>query len=171
MPHRCCLLLVLVALHFSQAFIPHCDWKISRTEIFMASSSQKPKTSVSSAKKNPRLYPFEEARKIARGHGFESKQEFLDYDCAGAYQLPKKADEVWRDDWTSWEDFLGFPLDFEQGRQVAHALQLKDKQEYLSLMESKTISDNELASRLPYRPDLKYKDEWISWDDWLGTTD
>lgn len=114
------------------------------------------------------LYPFEEARKIARGHGFDSKQEFLDYECAGAYQLPKNADTVWREQWTSWEDFLGIPLDFEQGRKVARTLELKSQEDYLKLMKSKTIKDDELASRLPYRPDLKYKQEWISWDDWLG---
>ena len=43
-----------------------------------------------------RLYSFEEARKIARGHGFDSKEEFIEYECAGAYQLPKDADKVWK---------------------------------------------------------------------------
>lgn len=116
------------------------------------------------------MYPFQEARKIARGHGFESKQEFLEYDCAGAYQLPKNADEVWREDWTDWDDFLGIPLNFEQGREVARTLQLQSQEEYLKMIESKTISEDEIASRLPYRPDLKHKQEWKSWEDWLGTT-
>jgi hypothetical protein len=60
------------------------------------------------------------------------------------------------------------PLSFEQGREVARTLQLKSEEEYLKLMEDKTIDDNELASRLPYRPDLRYKHEWQGWDDWLG---
>ena len=46
--------------------------------------------------KSRRLYSFEEARKIARGHGFDSKEEFIEYECAGAYQLPKDADKVWK---------------------------------------------------------------------------
>ena len=75
---------------------------------------------------------------------------------------------MWSQDWTSWDDFLGIPLDFEQGRQVARTLKLKSQEEYLKLIESKTIRDDELASRLPYRPDLKHKQEWKSWDDWLG---
>jgi hypothetical protein len=115
-----------------------------------------------------RLYPFNEARKIARGHGFESKQEFIDYECAGAYQLPKNPESEWSDDWRGWDDFLGVPLSFYGGRQVARTLNLKSEEEYLKLMESKTIDDNELASRLPYRPDLRYKQEWQGWDDWLG---
>ena len=64
--------------------------------------------------KSRRLYSFDEARKIARGHGFSSKQEFLEYDCAGAYQLPKDADVVWQDEWRGWDDFLGVPLTFEE---------------------------------------------------------
>ena len=48
------------------------------------------------ANKSRRLYSFEEARKIARGHGFDSKEEFIEYECAGAYQLPKDADIVWK---------------------------------------------------------------------------
>lgn len=47
--------------------------------------------------KSRRLFSFEEARKIARGHGFESKEEFVDYTCPGAYQIPKDADVVWKD--------------------------------------------------------------------------
>lgn len=132
-------------------------------------SSPKQQQQPPSKKKNARLYSFEEARKIARGHGFESKEEFLEYDCAGAYQLPKAADQVWSKEWTSWDDFLGVTLSFEEGREVARALRLQSEEEYLKLIASKTINDNELASRLPYRPDLKYKREWESWDDWLGT--
>lgn len=72
--------------------------------------------SKSGKSKSRRLYSFAEARKIARGHGFSSKQEFLEYDCAGAYQLPKDADVVWQDEWRGWDDFLGVPLTFEEVR-------------------------------------------------------
>jgi len=153
-----------IILRLSEAFSPQYRLKTAKSEFLgpiMASQQ-------SSLSMKTRLYPFEEARKIARGHGFESKQEFLEYDCAGAYQLPKNADEVWSEDWTSWDDFLGVPLSFEQGREVARTLQLASQEEYLKLIESKTIKDSELASRLPYRPDLKYKQEWQSWEDWLG---
>jgi len=29
------------------------------------------------------------------------------------------------------------------------------------------LNDDDSASRLPYRPDLKYKEEWKGWNDWL----
>lgn len=47
--------------------------------------------------KSRRLFSFDEARRIARGHGFDSKEEFVDYSCPGAYQIPKDADVVWKE--------------------------------------------------------------------------
>ena len=160
-------------LHLSAAFMPpYARLRTARSATFgiivMSSPSQEQPTLTK--KKSARLYSFQEARKIARGHGFESKQEFIEYDCAGAYQLPKNPDQVWNEDWTDWDDFLGTPLSFEQGREVARSLQLQREEEYLKLIESKIIKDSELASRLPYRPDLKYKQEWKGWEDWLGVS-
>ena len=38
-----------------------------------------------------KLYSYEEARRIARGHGFQSREEFIEYECAGAYQVGAKS--------------------------------------------------------------------------------
>lgn len=55
-----------------------------------------------------------------------------------------------------------------QGRKVARALQdVATKEDYLNLMKSKRIPSNDAASRLPYRPDLLYKELWTDWDDFL----
>jgi hypothetical protein len=125
--------------------------------------------SSSTNQKKRGLYPFAEARKIARGHGFGTAKEFMEYDCPGAYQLPKNPNEVWADDWKGWEDFLGICLEFEEARNVARSLKNIDTEEaYLALFREKKLSDDDIASRLPYRPDLKYKDQWISWDDYLN---
>jgi len=127
-----------------------------------------PGVDVARAKKK-KLYPFIEARKIARGHGFQTKEEFIEYECAGAYQLPKNPDEVWKNEWRGWDDFLGVPLPFHQGREVARALEgIRSSEDYFELMRRKPFDDNDLASRLPFRPDLFYKSDWQSWDDWLG---
>jgi len=97
-----------------------------------------------------KLYSYEEARRIARGHGFQSREEFIDYECAGAYQLPKDADVVWAGDWTGWEDFLGVTLTFEAGREVARSLEVATEEDYMRLMKSKTIPEEDIASRLPF---------------------
>jgi pyruvate/2-oxoglutarate dehydrogenase complex dihydrolipoamide acyltransferase (E2) component len=51
----------------------------------------------SSSRSRRRLFSFAEARRIARGHGFDSKEEFHEYSCPGAYQIPKDADVVWKE--------------------------------------------------------------------------
>jgi len=147
---------------------------------------------------NPKkkLYSFREARKIARGHGFSNRREFEEYECPGAYQLPKNPHEVWREQWRGWDDWLGVPWTFEEGRGVARQLQFRTKEEYLEFFENRSKKnrnggdvggakdttseenildiddDDDEASigRLPYRPDLYYKnDGWRSWEDWLGS--
>ena len=142
--------------------------------IKMTSCSREGSSSASGGKlnrvrrKKGALYSFEEARKIARGHGFETKEEFMEYDCPGAYQVPKNPDDVWKDEWRGWDDFLGIMLSFEEGREVARDITgIRTMEDYIALLNSNQINDNDLASRLPVRPDLYYKSQWIGWDDWL----
>mmetsp|Transcript_37035 Transcript_37035/g.66664 ORF Transcript_37035/g.66664 Transcript_37035/m.66664 type:complete len:166 (-) Transcript_37035:464-961(-) len=144
----------------------HHHQRPSTTSRMAGSSSSA--TGSEKSTKSRRLFSFDEARRIARGHGFDSKEEFLEYTCPGAYQIPKDAHVVWKEDWRGWEDFLGVCLSFEKGQQVASALKgIETEEDYLNLIKSKTILDNDIASRLPYRPDLKYKNEWLGWDDFL----
>ena len=174
---RLIFIIACLVLHSSECFNLECAptsairrARYKGSVVVMLSSSSKQST-CSNAKNNNNnkkaLYPWREARRIARGHGFSSKQEFIDYECPGAYQLPKNPDEVWKDDWISWEDWLGICLEFEAGRDVARKLNVKTEEEYLKLFTDKLIDDDDIASRLPYRPDLKYKTEWQGWDDWL----
>ena len=76
-------------------------------------------TAPSGARKARMIYTWNEARAKARAYGFSTQQEFVDYECAGTYQLPKNADEVWAEEWTSWDDFLGVRLGFDQARDIA----------------------------------------------------
>ena len=122
----------------------------------------------SMSKRKKAIFPFREARKIARGHGFDSKEEFLEYSCPGAYQLPKNPDEVWSIEWKGWDDFLGVCYGFSEGREIARGLKVFSREEYLELFEKRKIDDDEPASRLPFRPDLKYKADWKGWEDFLG---
>ncbi|KAL3766050.1 hypothetical protein ACHAWU_002765 [Discostella pseudostelligera] len=130
-------------------------------------------TNTKTTRKSKRLYSFQEARRIARGHGFDSYEEFVEYTCPGAYQIPKDANIVWKEEWRGWDDFLGLPLSFPEARIIARSLSgISSEESYLELMKNKSssISDDDIASRLPYRPDLKYKTEWMSWDDFLNST-
>ena len=78
-------------------------------------------------------------------------------------------------EWKGWDDFLGLPLSFLDARTIARSLDgITTEASYLELMENKSSrlpdGDDNMASRLPYRPDLKYKMEWKGWDDFLNST-
>jgi len=53
------------------------------------------------------VWTFEEAREYARSFGFESKDEYIEYRCPGAYALPRDPVAAFGDLFTSWEDYLG----------------------------------------------------------------
>ncbi|KAL7490878.1 hypothetical protein ACHAWT_000389 [Skeletonema menzelii] len=153
----------------SDAFIPAAVHQLTKSQIILTMAEETTATTSSCNKsKSRRLYSFEEARRIARGHGFDSKEEFLDYMCPGAYQIPKDADVVWSESWQGWDDFLGITLTFSEGREVARKLEgIETEEAYMALMKSKTIPDGDISSRLPFRPDLKYKEQWKGWEDFL----
>jgi hypothetical protein len=155
---------ILVILFFACIFMPPGD-SLRIITIPTIMRSIKPSPVLLRAKA---MYSFADARRIARNYQFTTKEEFLEYSCPGAYQLPKNPDQVWADEWKGWDDWLGVTLDFEHGRQVARSLGLKSKEEYAELFQSKRIHDSEEASRLPFLPDKVYKDQWQSWDDFLG---
>ena len=57
-------------------------------------------------KKGKVVHSFHEARRIVRGHGFSSVEEFLEYECAGAYQVPKNANIIYQNEWKGWVSLL-----------------------------------------------------------------
>ena len=149
----------------------HSDMAASNDAVSNSKSKQK-RDNGPAATKARKLYTFAEARKKARSMGFTSEEEFIDYECAGTYQLPKNCHEVWSDEFTDWDDFLGIPLKFNEAKHLVRQTLVKEKgveseASYVELIKSGKISDDELASRLPLRPDLYYKAEWLSWDNFL----
>lgn len=98
----------------------------------------------------------------------------MEYDCPGAYGVPINVQELYPTEWRGWDDFLGVPLTFVVGRSHVHAqsqqkCNISTKEEYMDFVKQCTIEDEDSpCSRLPVRPDLFYKDEWMGWDDWLG---
>jgi hypothetical protein len=179
-----CFLVLFIswAVHTTHSFSPESPFSLplllkpyflrqqrpSPSQLYLAQNCDPSSGTAMSPKNNKRLYSFTEARRLARGHGFSNKQEFLDYDCAGAYQLPKNAEVIWQNDWKGWDDWLGIPWDFQKGREIARTLQLNTEDEYLTIFREKQItSEDDPVSRLPFRPDLYYKQEWQGWNDWL----
>jgi hypothetical protein len=149
---------------------------MSASDMQAANNSNIQRDDGPAATKARRLYTYAEARRKARTYGFTTRNEFVEYECAGAYQLPKNADEVWAEDWSDWDDFLGVPLSFDVARDVVRTangeggtgMVVKSDETYMEWLKSEAVSDDDLASRLPMRPDLYYKTQWVSWEDFLG---
>ena len=132
--------------------------------------------------------PFAEARSMARAMGMSSREEWDDYDCPGAYRLPKDPDVAWSAEWQGWEDWLGVTLPFAAAREVVRGLGLESEQQYAELRKAGADLERVSAEawnsghalkvrqaaaavdtgRLPARPDLVYREEWRGWEDWLG---
>jgi len=51
-----------------------------------------------------KFYPFDEASRLAREHGFSSVEEFLNYDYPGVYEVAKHSGELYPNEWLTWED-------------------------------------------------------------------
>lgn len=124
-----------------KGFRPHLrNWQACRSYIDYTPASAKP------------LFTFEVARKMARARCFPSVEDFLQYDAPGPYRVPKDPEVVYKGEWKGWEDFLGLFYTYQHARGLIVSNGIKTEQEYLFLQER--------DQRLPYRPDLFYKDQW-----------
>ena len=105
---------------------------------------------------------FDEARSMARAMGMSSKEEYDEYDCPGAYRLPKRPEETWPDEWLGWNDWLGVPLALADASAAARRLNLRTEDEYLAHVRAHP------GDRLPARPDRYYRERWDGWASFLS---
>ena len=105
--------------------------------------------------------------------GLRSKEEWDEYieegsGEHGAYLL-NRPDEMYREDWISWEEFLGAPRPYEDVRNlVRNVLKLRSMEEYREFVTSDTTRASGL--RIPARPEIVYKDKgWIDDENFFNT--
>ncbi|CAN5515657.1 hypothetical protein BH18THE2_BH18THE2_22250 [soil metagenome] len=122
---------------------------------------------------NKKFLPFHEARQFARGLGLKSSQEWLMYcKSSGRHEdIPIVPSKTYKNEWEGWGDWLGATtfgeikyLPFTQAREVVRKLGLKSVKEWEQYCKSASKRQD-----IPWKADRKYKKEWISWGDWLGT--
>ena len=120
---------------------------------------------------------FDKVKKFARSLNLKSYKEWVSY-CKSKNipdNMPTTPNQVYKNEWISWGDFLGTGnlsskqlqksfRTFEDARNFAHALNLKNVNNWRKFCKSDQKPDN--ISSIPYRT---YKNEWISWGDFLGT--
>jgi superfamily II DNA or RNA helicase len=118
---------------------------------------------------------FEKSKKFVQSLGLKSEKEYHKF-CKSEDKpktLPNSPNHVYKNrGWKSWADFFGTRnlkrglLYFEEAREIAHSLRLKNSEEWLRAKKS-----GRLPVGLPFSPNLVYKNQgWKGWPDFLGFT-
>jgi len=105
--------------------------------------------------------------------GVTSSRKFFNYIRTNSLpkHFPRRPDDFfrYRGHWKGWDDFLGYPSQKRKSSKFCNyetAKKLAQEAEIESCKEYREWEDK--PSTLPSRPELTYKDEWVSWKDFLG---
>lgn len=127
--------------------------------------------SVAWTRRYQKLIPYEKARSRAMSLGLRSADEWDDYLGDGKYQagpyLPTRPDLMYRDDWVSWDEFLGIMRPYEDSKSVVQMIGLRNETQYRDFV----MADPKRAEglRIPAKPEIVYRGKgWISYPDFLG---
>jgi hypothetical protein len=120
-----------------------------------------------------KLFPYEYARAMATNLGLRCREEWDEYLTDGKVYgpyLPSRPDEMYKDDWVSWEEFLGIMRDYSDTQHIVqNVLQLRNIDAYKSFV--KADPKRALGLRIPAMPHIVYKDKgWDSFDSFFGST-
>ena len=119
-------------------------------------------------KKYREAIPYETARARVISFGHRSKSDWDDAVSSGqlGQYVPSYPDEMYAPEWVDWDEWLGIMRSYDDTKNLASMLGLKSLDEYLMFVKS----DNKRAEglRIPVRPDIYYKDEWIDEDSFFG---
>jgi hypothetical protein len=122
--------------------------------------------------------PFEEARDFSRGLGLKTTREWQIY-CIGKNKklglkpnkIPRSPEQVYRrDGWINYKDWLkadrGFRA-FDEAKEFVKTLQLQHRDEWQKYCIGKISGLSPKPGDIPRDPDLRYRKDWVNWNDWL----
>lgn len=112
-----------------------------------------------------KLIPYENARQRAMALGLRSKDEWDECLEDGTVHLgpylPNKPDEMYLEEWVSWDEFLGLMRPYEEARHIVqNILKLDGMDEYENFVNSDIKRAEGL--RIPAKPDIVYQNS--GWD-------
>lgn len=116
-----------------------------------------------------RLITYEYARAQAMSLGLSSKEEWEALGHQGPYMI-SRPDEMYQEEWVSWEEFLGVMRPYEETKQIVqYVLKLKSMDEYRQFVKSDPKRAEGL--RIPAKPDIVYRDSgWQGSQVFFGTS-
>ena len=118
---------------------------------------------------------FDLAKSFVRKLRLQNQREWYAYCKSGNKHddIPSDPRNVYFDKWLSWGDWLGTGkianvsrtfLAFEDAKKVVRKRGLKNVKEWTEFGKMKDAPTN-----IPKNPHMVYRNEWISFADWLGT--
>lgn len=119
---------------------------------------------------------YDEAQKIASSLGLKSQKEWIEYTKSKEFnnEIPKCPQNVYKNKgWKSWGVWLGTEyinnanriyLSYSEAKKIVSRFQIKSVREYTDFSKTKEFPKN-----LPKQPQHYYKEEWVSWNEFLGT--
>jgi hypothetical protein len=111
-------------------------------------------------KRYRKLIPYEMARARAMELGLNSKDEWdesqQDGTCYHGVYLASRPDEMYQEEWVSWEEFLGAMRTYEETRSIVqNVLKFSNMEGYNCFV----AADRKRAEglRIPFKPEIVYK--------------
>jgi hypothetical protein len=119
------------------------------------------------------LLPYHTIRQMVHKMGFHSKEEWDDVlqDGGVGPYIPNHPDEMYPEEWESWDDFLGIMRSYHDTKYlVQHVLQFTNITQYQNFIQHDIQRAENL--RLPANPQKYYQHvgTWISYHDFFGTS-
>lgn len=119
-------------------------------------------------KRYRKLNPYERVRARVISFGHRSKSDWDDAVSSGqlGQYVPSYPDEMYAPEWVGWDEWLGLMRSYDDTKNLASTLGLKSLDEYVIFVRSNNKRAEGL--RIPVRPDIYYKDQWIDEDTFFG---
>jgi hypothetical protein len=118
-----------------------------------------------------RIIPYEQARQAVLKMGFISKEDWDESVADGRVNpyVPNHPDEMYANEWVSWDEFLGLRRSYEETQNMVQTvLHLHTLEEYTRFVREDTKRAEGL--RIPLKPDIVYRERgWTNADDFFGT--
>ena len=124
--------------------------------------------------KNENYIAYAEAREFMIGEMIPSRNKYMEWwDRNQPKSIPRFPYRVYKDEWISWNDFLGTNNTFglrvgksyrplEEAALWVHKLKIESYTKWMEYAKEHTLPDD-----IPARPDLVYAG-WKTWPHWLG---
>lgn len=129
---------------------------------------------------NIEFLSFEDARDFVRKLGMQTTKDWAKYcinELEGYEQkpdnIPRSPEQVYRrKGWINYKDWLHEKqMNFTEAKSFVKQLNLTTQNEWLMFCQGKFDNLPAKPNTIPRDPALRYRSEWINWEDWLfGTT-